>query len=184
MRPRRQGHPTKRGRAGVGCCRSWEAKSQMSVQTTVAMLKRTCLSLFLLAAVACGDSSTASPSPTSTVPSPLQPANGAQISFGQPVTLVVEGTLSDGSIFEVARDPAFTQTVLTFTYARRWCGSVGLTCVLQGANGQQTSLLIGTYDEDDLTDGDYYWHANARPTGVFSPTFKFTDGPASARSTR
>jgi hypothetical protein len=108
------------------------------------------------------------------------------ISFGQPVTLAVAGTLSDGSIFEVARDPAFTRPVRTFTYSRRWCGSVGLTCVLVGANGQQTSLQLGTYDEDDLTDGDYYWHADASATGVFSPTFQFTllAAPAPATSTR
>jgi hypothetical protein len=56
----------------------------------------------------------------------LQPVDGAHIQYGERVTLMVAGTLSDGAIFEVARDPSFTGVWLMFTYARRWCGSVGL----------------------------------------------------------
>jgi hypothetical protein len=100
----------------------------------------------------------------------LQPVDGAHIQYGAPVTLMVAGTLSDGAIFEVARDPSFTRVWLMFTYARRWCGSVGLTCASQGGT-DQTSLQLGA---DDLTGGDYYWHVNAGPTREFSPTFRFS----------
>jgi hypothetical protein len=138
------------------------------------MLKRTCLSLFLLAAVACGDSGTTSPSPTltptSTAPTPLKPADGAHFSVYQSLTFVVGGTLSDGSTVEVARDPAFSQPVFSLTYASRLCGKVfEFTCDVVGANGQHTSMPLGT---DSLTGGDYYWHVNV--SGVFSPAFKFT----------
>jgi hypothetical protein len=35
VRPRRQEHSIERNRAGVGCCRSCEAKSEMSVKVSV-----------------------------------------------------------------------------------------------------------------------------------------------------
>src|ERR1700686_5087700 len=119
------------------------------------MLKRTCLSLFLLAAVLCGDSGTTSPSPTptptSTAPTPLKPADGAHFIVQESLTFVAGGTLSDGSTVEVARDPAFSQHVFSITYSSKFCGKVfEFTCEVVGANGQQTSAPIGT---DSFTGG-------------------------------
>jgi hypothetical protein len=88
-----------------------------------------------------------------------------------PFTAVLTGTFSDGAVLELALDPSFARVVQMFTYARRWCGQVGLTCASHDGV-EQISLQLGAYDA--LTPGDYYWHASAGPTGEFSPTFKFT----------
>jgi hypothetical protein len=101
----------------------------------------------------------------------VQPVDGAQLTYGEPVTAVLTGTFSDGAVLELALDPSFARVVQMFTYARRWCGQVGLTCASHDGV-EQISLQLGAYDA--LTPGGYYWHASAGPTGEFSPTFKFT----------
>jgi hypothetical protein len=40
VRPRRQEHSIRRSRAGVGCCQSWEVKSEMSVISRTRHVKR------------------------------------------------------------------------------------------------------------------------------------------------
>src|ERR1700733_5064385 len=116
----------------------------------------------LIASVsACSSSSPLQPSIGA--PRPVQPANGTQISnASQPVTLVVANAITTGTTalsytFEVASDAAFTNKVATST------------SVAQGANGQ-TSIQLGALGAGS----DYYWHASAGATGVFSAAFKFT----------
>jgi hypothetical protein len=109
--------------------------------------------------------------PSVTTPTLLQPANGAQISnASQPITLAVANSTTTGTgtltyTFEVATDTAFANKVFTNT------------SVPQGGNGQ-TSVLLGTLNAGS----DYYWHARAGTTGVFSAAFKFTIGAAIAIS--
>jgi hypothetical protein len=114
---------------------------------------------------ACSSSSPLQPSIAA--PRPLQPANGTQIAnASQPVTLVVNNATTTGTgalsyTFEVATDAAFTNKVAT------------ILNVPQGATGQ-TSVQLKA-----LGDGlDYYWHAGAGTSSVFSAAFKFTIGPA------
>jgi trimeric autotransporter adhesin len=124
-----------------------------------------CVAPLIVFISACSSSSPLQPSIGA--PRPLQPANGTQVSnASQPVTLVVANAITTGAstlsyTFEVATDAAFTNKVATST------------SVAQGANGQ-TSMLLGTLGAGS----DYYWHASAGATGVFSAASKFTIGPA------
>jgi hypothetical protein len=124
----------------------------------------------ILGAAAC--SSTPFQATAAGPPTLVQPVDGAQIHYGDAVTLLLTGRLSDGAVFEFARDPSFTPVWLTFTYRRQWCGQVGLTCTSHGGT-EQTSLQLGT--DEPLTNGDYYWHANLGSTGEFSLTSQIFD---------
>lgn len=128
------------------------------------------------AASACSDSNPSSPSGTSggtasvTAPRPSTPAANVTVRFGdQPLSLTVQNaviTQTGGTTytFEVATDSGFASKVQT------------KDGVAEGSNGQTTVRL------DALAGGrDYYWHARASgggTTGPFSPTMKFTMGPA------
>jgi hypothetical protein len=138
----------------------------------------------LLAAVACGTSTPASPStpPVAAAPAvealtasvssprPLTPANNATVpNASQPITLIVQNavvTKPGGNVytFEVATDSAFTSKVQT------------KDGVAEGTGGQTGVKL------DSLAAGtSYYWHARATgggTTGLFGPVFKLTVGPA------
>jgi hypothetical protein len=103
-------------------------------------------------------------------PLPAQPANGAQLKFSeQPITLATQNgltTASDSPIytFEVATDSAFANKVQV------------KDGVAQGT-GTQTSVKLDSLAEAK----DYYWHVRVQSsgtTGVFSPSMKFTVGPA------
>lgn len=107
--------------------------------------------------------------PTVSTPSPVAPANGAQIANGaQPVTLTISNAIVTGAgtavtyTFEVATDAAFASKVVTKD-------------VVQGSG--QTSLTL-----DPLAAGkDYYWHVRtmtADTVGAFSSANKFTIGSA------
>lgn len=121
-----------------------------------------------LFAAAC--SSTTTPTPSVTIPRPVQPANGALTrNVDQPVTLVIQNavvTASSGTtyMFEVATDSAFASKVQT------------KDAIAEGGGGR-TSVRL-----DTLRAGtDYYWHVRAQnggTTGVFGATYKFTVGPA------
>lgn len=138
----------------------------------------------LAAAVACsnsnsnpaqpsGSSSSSSSSSNSTssvvAPRPMSPANAAQIrNADQPVVLTVtNGVVTNATAtytFEIATDQAFSNKVQV------------KDAIAEGSNGQ-TSIRL-----DALAPAtDYYWHARAQgggTTGVFSPVYKFTIGPA------
>jgi hypothetical protein len=101
-------------------------------------------------------------------PRPLTPANGAQVrNIDQPVTLVVTNGFSTkpgaSYTFEVATDSGFATKVQTKEAAE--------------AAGGQTSVRL-----DALAAArDYFWHVRSTAggtIGLFSPTFKFTVGPA------
>jgi hypothetical protein len=107
-----------------------------------------------------------------TTPRPVTPANGALIAnSGQPVTLTVQNAVvtkpgATTYTFEVATDAAFAAKVQT------------KDSVAEGGGGQ-TSVKL-----DALAPAkDYYWHARVTAggtTGVYSPAFKVTIGPAIA----
>jgi hypothetical protein len=138
----------------------------------------TCVKIFLrrsvfvfvlsVAGFACSNSSPSSPSGSSSVPTPAQPAANASLRFGdQPVTLVVQNaavttTSAVTYTFEVASDAGFASKVQI------------KDGVPQGANGQ-TSVKL-----DPLAGGrDYYWHARVNTggsAGQFSAAVKFTVG--------
>ena len=124
------------------------------------------------AAIACSNSPS---SPTQSAvsiaaPSPLRPSADASLRFAdQPIAVAVQNATMKGATgviytFEVATDSAFASKVQTKDN------------VSEGTNGQTTVQL------DPLAGGkDYYWHARATGGGAtspFSPTYKFTIGPA------
>jgi len=146
-------------------------------------VRASCVSVlcFALVYAACGKTNPSEPSSPSTsttetastasvtVPRPLQPVNGGQVRFvEQPVILsvlnaVVTKTSGTTYTFEVATDSGFASKV----QARDG--------VPEGAG--QTSIAL----EPLAAARDYYWHARATgggTTGLFSPAFKFTVGPA------
>lgn len=117
-----------------------------------------------------GSGSTSSVTSSVVAPRPLSPANASQIrNADQPVVLtitngVVTGNAAATYTFEVATDQAFSNKVQV------------KDAVPEGSNGQTSARL------DALAAAtDYYWHARAQgggTTGVFSPVYKFTVGPA------
>ena len=130
----------------------------------------------LVAAVACGSSSTTSPSTSGSLtasivaPHPSTPGNNAVVAnAAQPVTLVATNAVISQSTaatytFEVATDSGFANKVQS------------KSGVAQGANGATSAAL------DALAAGkDYWWHVSATgggTTGAFSPAYKLTIGPA------
>jgi hypothetical protein len=126
----------------------------------------------LVAAVACGSSSSTSPSLTASVssPSPVTPANNTTVAnLSQPVTLIVQNavvTKSGGNVytFEVATDTGFASKVQT------------KDGVAEGSSGETGVRL------DALAAGTtYYWHSRVTgggTTGLFGPMYKFSIGPA------
>jgi hypothetical protein len=122
----------------------------------------------LLAAAACGSSST-SPTPPTAAPQLLTPGNGSLIANqAQPVMLTVQNAAGSKAgttyTFEVASDVGFTTKVQTKDGIAE--GSTGRTSV------QLDALLASK---------DYYWRARAQApgsTGAFSDPFKLTIGAA------
>ena len=134
--------------------------------------RRACLGILsvtaLLAAVACGSSTTTSATPAPTVaPQLLTPTNGSQVAnLSLPVTLVVvnaAGTVVGRTYtFQIASDIAFTTVVQT------------KDSIAEGTNGQ-TSVKLDALPAAK----DYFWRARATApggTGTFSDLFKFTVG--------
>ena len=142
------------------------------LEVMLTIRRRACLGILsltaLLAATACGSSTSTSATPAPTVaPQLLTPTNGSQVAnLAQPVTLVVTnaaGTVAGRTYtFQVASDIAFTTVVQT------------KDSIAEGTNGQ-TSVKL-----DALTPAkDYFWRARATApggTGTFSDLFKFTVG--------
>ena len=135
-------------------------------------LRRASAAALLLGAAACGSPS--KPSVSVSTPSPVSPANTAQIrNSEQPVTLTVANAVTTatggGSTygFEVATDAAFANKVQT------------KDGVPEG--NTQTALTLAAL----APASDYYWHARATNSGTvggFGSTYKFTIGPAIALS--
>lgn len=119
-----------------------------------------------------GSSAGGGSSVTSSVvaPQPVAPGNASQVRYAdQPVVLTVANGLVTGNAtatytFEVATDQAFSNKVQI------------KDGVAEGTNGQTAVRL------DQLAgSSDYYWHVRAQgggTTGVFSPAYKFSVGPA------
>jgi len=121
----------------------------------------------LFGALGCRSSPVLAPVASIGMPSPVLPANGAQISnLSQPVTLTVQNAATSGATavtytFEVATDAAFAN-------------KVQVKNVAEGTNGQ-TSVRLDTL----LGAKQYFWHAQAATsatTAAFGSVYGFTIG--------
>src|SRR5262249_13581938 len=133
-------------------------RSFMTAESTVARRLRRHLAVCI--AIACGASacskslSPAAPSPSVGTPTPMSPANGAQIpTLSQPVSLTIQNaTVSSGITvtytFEVATDSAFTNKVQVKSAAA-------------GVDGQTTVKLDTLFAAKE-----YFWHAQATANGT------------------
>ena len=126
------------------------------------LLFLTALSLTAGSFYGCSDDSPSGPSVTISAPGIVTPASGSETNEPKPTLTVTNVTVSDGSsasyMFQVAKDSGFTDIV------------VEIEGVGEAPSGQ-TSWKVTV----NLDDGEHFWRARARASGIDGPFSQVAD---------